>query len=64
MERTMKGNEYRLKPTVYVEAVPELAMLRRRLMQRALAPNARDTDHGSTLWADQPGPATRDERRG
>lgn len=59
----MKGNEYRLKPTVYVEAVPELAMLRRRLMQRELG-NAPDTDHGNTLWADQPGSATRDERRG
>ena len=60
----MKGNEYRLKPTVYVEAVPELAMLRRRLMQREVALNAPGTDHGNTLWADQPEPATRDERRG
>ena len=60
----MKGNEYRLKPTVYVEAVPELAMLRRRLMQRELAANAPDTNHGNTMWADQPRPAARDERRG
>ena len=60
----MKGNDYRLKPTVYVEAVPELAMLRRRLMQREPAANAPDTDYGNTMWADQPRPATRDERRG
>jgi hypothetical protein len=60
----MKGNDYRLKPTVYVEAVPELAMLRRRFMQREPSANAPATDHANTLWADQPGPATRDERRG
>ena len=59
----MKDNEHRLKPTVFVDAVPELAWLRRRFMQREFAPDAVEPHHGS-MSADQPGPATRDERRG
>ena len=64
MERTMKDNEHRLKPTVFVEAVPELAVLRRRFLKRESAVDAPEADHGNAMWADQPRPATRDERRG
>ena len=60
----MKDNEHRLKPTMFVEAVPELAMLRRRFLQREFAADAVEPRHGSTMSADQPGPAARDERRG
>jgi hypothetical protein len=60
----MKDNEHRLKPTVFVEAVPELAMLRRRFLLRDLASDAIESRHGAAISADQTGPATRDERRG
>jgi hypothetical protein len=60
----MKDNEHRLKPTVFVEAVPELAMLRRRFLLREFAPDAVEPRHRNTMSADQPGPAARDDRRG
>ena len=60
----MKDNEHRLKPTVFVDSVPELAWLRRRFQTRESGADAPEPLHGHTRWADQPGPATRDERRG
>ena len=60
----MKDNEHRLKPTVFVEAMPELAMLRRRFLQRDIASDAVESRHGAPVSADQTGPATREERRG
>ena len=60
----MKDGEHRLKPTVFVEALPELATLRRRFLKRELAADASEPRHGDTMRADQPGPAARDERRG
>jgi hypothetical protein len=63
MERTMKENEHRLKPTVFVEAVPELAMLRGRFLRTDLAGEAGELRHRNTVWTEQTGLAARDERR-
>lgn len=41
----MKTREYHLQPTVFVDAVPELAILRRRNREQETAPRDAEADH-------------------